>query len=180
MNTDGSKDCGSCRFEALGVVGPCRGCYSANADTFQNFVEKTAEDLTPDERACLAGGGTVLGRDAKSWGVGMRFNGGKPPVWRGFFNYFPKAIRAVAEVSGFGASKYDWNNWQMLEDGYTNCSDSLARHLENEAEKGRLSKDVDSNLLDAAHSAWNAMARLEHLLNEEARNAIDSSPTVSN
>lgn len=125
---------------------------------------KDKGDLTPDEVACLQQGGLVYGRDAKSWGVGMRFNDSKPPVWRGFINYFPRAMEAVSKVSGFGAKKYDWNNWQQLEDGATNCTDSLVRHLINEA-KGR-TFDVDSEELEAAHAAWNAMARLEFICKE--------------
>lgn len=117
--------------------------------------------LTPEELACLQNGGIVRDKDAAAWGVGMRFNSSKPPVWRGFINYFPRAIEAVSKVSEFGANKYAWDNWQQLEDGATNCTDSLVRHLINEA-KGRV-LDVDSEELEAAHAAWNAMARLEFI-----------------
>lgn len=120
--------------------------------------------LTPEEVDCLREGGTVEGGDARAWGVGMRFTTGKSPVWQGFLNYFPDAIREVAKVSEFGAKKYDWNNWQQLENGYTNCTNSLARHLCNEAEKGPEGLDDESELLEAAHTAWNAMARLQFIL----------------
>ena len=96
---------------------------------------------------------------------GIKYDGGKSPVFRGALSYFPRAISAVADVSAFGAKKYAWKGWEQVEDGYDRYSDALARHLAYEG-KGE-SYDPDSNLLHAAHAAWNALARLELLLKAE-------------
>lgn len=130
----------------------------------------TKAGLTPDQIDVLRQGGSIYGKNAAEWGVGMRFNAGKAPVWRGFINYFPRAIEAVSRVSAFGANKYAWNNWQNIDDYYDNITDSLSRHLVNEA-KGR-ALDVDSELEEAAHLAWNAMARLE-LIVKDRENGSD-------
>lgn len=94
-----------------------------------------------------------------------KFDGGKSPVYRGGLSYFPRAIREVAAVSGFGASKYAWKGWESVDDGFNRYSDAMVRHLTYEGE-GEI-VDPDSGLLHAAHIAWNALARLELLLKEE-------------
>lgn len=103
----------------------------------------------------------------------VKYDGGKSPIYRGGLGYFPRAISAVATVSAFGASKYAWNGWQNVSDGYSRYSDALVRHLGYEAEGEDV--DPDSGLLHAAHTAWNALARLELLLRE--REAGVKSPT---
>lgn len=94
----------------------------------------------------------------------VKFDGGKSPIFRGAVSYFPRAISAVAAVSAFGASKYAWNGWRGVPDGYNRYSDALVRHLTYEGEGEVL--DPDSGLLHAAHAAWNALARLELLIQE--------------
>lgn len=94
---------------------------------------------------------------------GIKYDGGKAPIWRGALSYFPKAIEAVAEVSQFGANKYAWKGWEKVDDGFNRYSDALLRHLSKEAVE---LYDLDSKLLHAQHTAWNALARLELLLRE--------------
>lgn len=96
---------------------------------------------------------------------GIKYDGGKSPVFRGALSYFPRAISAVADVSAFGAQKYAWKGWEQVDDGYNRYSDALARHLAYEG-KGE-AYDPDSKLLHAAHAAWNSLARLELLLKAE-------------
>jgi len=103
------------------------------------------------------------GRDPKQGGA--KLDAGKPCVWRGAIDYFPRAIRAVAAVSTFGASKYSWKGWESVPEGFERYSDALVRHLITESDEG--SYDNDSGLLHAAHAAWNALARLEFLLREK-------------
>lgn len=98
----------------------------------------------------------------------IKYDGGKSPIYRGAVSYFPRAISAVAAVSAFGASKYAWNGWRSVDDGFNRYSDALVRHLTYEAEGEVL--DSDSGLLHAAHAAWNALARLELLINERNSN----------
>lgn len=94
----------------------------------------------------------------------IKYDAGKAPVFRGALSYFPRAISAVAQVSAFGASKYAWKGWEGVPDGVNRYSDALVRHLMYEGEGEVL--DPDSGLLHAAHSAWNALARLELLIKE--------------
>lgn len=91
-----------------------------------------------------------------------------PPIVQGCLAYFPKALLAVADVSKMGALKYNVpyadKNWARVPDGYNRYTDALGRHLAKEHIEGLY--DAESNLLHAAHAAWDALARLELLLND--------------
>ena len=94
----------------------------------------------------------------------IKHDSGKSPVFRGVFKYFPKALKAVADISAMGAKKYSWGGWKdsaTFADVYR-FEDALGRHLLNEHVDGWY--DPESNLLHAAHAAWNALAKLELLL----------------
>jgi hypothetical protein len=95
---------------------------------------------------------------------GAKLDANKPPVVRGTIQYFPRAITAVSAVSAFGASKYAWDSWVAVPDGFQRYTDALGRHLIAEA-CGELI-DPDSGILHAAHVAWNALARLELLMRQ--------------
>lgn len=97
--------------------------------------------------------------------LGSKLDNGKPCVFRGVVEYFPKAILAVAEVSTFGAKKYVWNGWETVPDGINRYSDAMMRHILKEGSGESI--DPDSKLLHAAHTAWGALARLELILREE-------------
>ena len=89
----------------------------------------------------------------------VKYDTGKSPIFRGAIAYFPRAIEAVASVSSFGATKYAWNGWRHVPDGLGRYTDAMLRHLTAEAAGYDL--DADSGLSHAAHTAWNALARLE-------------------
>lgn len=94
-------------------------------------------------------------------GKAKRDDSGKSPVVSGCFNYFPRALLAVGEVSQFGAIKYNVSleekNWLGLsEDRLIN---SLGRHILKLKIDGDI--DPDSGLMHKAHIAWNALAVLE-------------------
>lgn len=95
----------------------------------------------------------------------IKYDAGKAPVFRGVISYFPRAVAAVAEVSGFGANKYAWNGWEQVDDGINRYSDAMVRHIIAEG-KGEV-LDPDSGLLHAAHTAWGALARLELMLRQQ-------------
>lgn len=97
--------------------------------------------------------------------AGAKLDFGKAPIWRGVINYFPNALNAVADVSLFGSRKYAWKGWQSVPEGFERYSDALGRHLCAES-AGEL-KDPETDLYHAAHTAWNALARLELLLRNE-------------
>ena len=107
----------------------------------------------------------------------IKHDSGKSPVFRGVFKYFPKALKAVADISAMGAKKYSWGGWK---DSATfadvhRFEDALGRHLLNEHVEGWY--DPESNLLHAAHAAWNALAKLE-LLKEKEETQGEKSPLV--
>lgn len=77
--------------------------------------------------------------------------------------YFPRALLAVSRVSEFGAKKYVRDGWRTVPNGFERYTSALDRHRLNESIEGRY--DItDSKLLHAAQVAWNALARLEILI----------------
>ena len=94
---------------------------------------------------------------------GAKLDSNKINVTRGCLHYFPRAIRAVAELSTIGAKKYSWKGWQDVPDGIHRYGDALGRHeLQIEDDFGR--RDSDTGVLEATAVAWNALARLELIL----------------
>jgi hypothetical protein len=91
----------------------------------------------------------------------------KPPIAQGVLCMFPRAIRAVANISAHGAEKYSWYNWLTVPDGVERYRDAQVRHVMDEAVDGP--NDPDSGHLHAAAAAWNALARLELILRAEER-----------
>lgn len=76
----------------------------------------------------------------------------------------PRAIRAVMDIAQFGAIKYSVNGWQHVPDGIDRYTDAMLRHILAEATERH---DPESRMLHAAHTAWNALARLELILRAE-------------
>lgn len=99
---------------------------------------------------------------------GTKLDAGKAPVLRGALGYFPRALAAVSQVSAHGAAKYTWDGWRTVPNGAQRYGDALVRHLAAETEGAT---DRDSGLRHAAHAAWNALARLELLLDVDADQA---------
>lgn len=94
--------------------------------------------------------------------AGVKHDTGKPRCSL-VLGGFSHALLEVANVGTFGAQKYTDNGWLTVENGIERYSDALLRHLF--AENDSLT-DHESDLLHAAHVAWNALARLELLLGE--------------
>lgn len=109
---------------------------------------------------------------------GKKFDAGKAPIVQGCLHYFPKALLAVAQVSAYGAKKYNVpfsdKNWSRLEDAFNRYTDGMGRHLMLESLEATDTGAYDptgakgSEMLHAAHVAWNALARLELLLAQES------------
>lgn len=89
----------------------------------------------------------------------IKYDAGKPSVWRGVINYFPRALWGVAEISTFGANKYAWNGWEDVKEGYERYQDAKCRHM-LKLSMGQ-ENDDDSHLLHLKHEAWGALAALE-------------------
>jgi hypothetical protein len=88
----------------------------------------------------------------------------KVPVWQGVFAYFSNALHAVGSISKMGAAKHNEGKMPTKWRDYPAYvyADALARHILVE-NSGDL-YDSESNMLHAGHEAWNALARLEKLL----------------
>ena len=96
---------------------------------------------------------------------GAKLDSGKAPVARGALHYFPRAITAVAQLSGIGAKKYSWKGWEEVPDGLNRYGDALARH-ELRIEGDFSKRDPDTGVLECCAVAWNSLARLELLLRQ--------------
>lgn len=114
-------------------------------DEFMEIIEKNGEYTTDDP--------SKIGTGA------IKYDGGKPAVFRGVINYFPRALWGVAEISTFGANKYAWDGWEGVDDGFARYSDAEYRHaLEHSMGEEQA---VDSKLMHLKHKAWGALATLE-------------------
>ena len=75
------------------------------------------------------------------------------------FGGFANALEEVGRVGTYGAQKYTDHGWAAVPNGTQRYTDAMYRHLL--AESFGEDFDEDSQLLHAAHAAWNALARLE-------------------
>lgn len=98
---------------------------------------------------------------------GAKLDAGKPPVYRGVIAYFPRALRAVADISQKGAVKYSWKGWQKVDDGINRYRDALGRHITDMGIDGPI--DPSTGWRHSAQLAWNALAALELELMEEEK-----------
>lgn len=94
---------------------------------------------------------------------GAKDDGGKIRVGL-MMEGFPRALKAVAEISTYGARKYSPRGWEKVPQGVERYTDALGRHLLDELAGEMV--DPESGRLHAAHLAWNALARLELQLRE--------------
>ena len=103
------------------------------------------------------------GKDAKQ--PGSKLDAGKAPVYTGLLAYFPRAVKAVAEVSAKGMEKYTWKGWETVPDGINRYRNALGRHLADREITGEF--DSETGLRHDSQVAWNALAILELVLREE-------------
>lgn len=94
--------------------------------------------------------------------AGVKLDKGKPEWLHRFLGYFPRAVLGVTTVSDMGAVKYTEKGWVSVPNGYRRYTEAMGRHLLAEMMGERY--DKESHICHAAHTAWNAMARLELLL----------------
>lgn len=96
---------------------------------------------------------------------GAKLDAGKPKVSTYVLRYFPRAIMEVAKVSEYGASKYTPKGWEKVSNGVERYEDAEVRHILNE-EIHESVLDPETDILHAAHKAWNSLASLELLCRE--------------
>lgn len=90
--------------------------------------------------------------------IGEKWDDGKPDT--SLLLAFPLALMEVARVGTFGTQVkgYARGSWRHVENGVTRYTAALLRHLLKEE---GADYDEESHLLHTAHTAWNALARLE-------------------
>ena len=99
------------------------------------------------------------GRDAHA--PGAKLDAGKPrPAL--VLGGFARALLEVSKVGTFGAIKYTDNGWMEVPNGEARYDDAKLRHWLYE--KSGKPVDPDTQLIHAAHEAWNALARLDLML----------------
>lgn len=115
---------------------------------------------------------------------GAKLDAGKSPVFQGVLSYFAHAIKAVADLSAYGANKYSWKGWEKVPNGFARYSDALARHLLKESTEGLWDMEIirdpkfPGEVLHATQVAWNALARLELLLRDREIKAMTEAMTA--
>lgn len=106
---------------------------------------------------------------------GAKLDYGKAPVMTGMLQYFPRATLAVANLSLYGSNKYTWKGWYDVPDGINRYGNAVGRHLIKEAIEGPLDLEVlndpkfPAEILHATAVAWNALARLELIIEEREK-----------
>jgi hypothetical protein len=107
---------------------------------------------------------------AKGNDEAARNKAGKPPVFNGLINYFPRALSEVAKVSAYGAKKhsFDLADLGFLDPRYPieGMTDAMARHIVALATEGEVNIK-DGDVYHRAQVAWNALASLEKILLKE-------------
>lgn len=78
---------------------------------------------------------------------------------------FAKPLWDVGLVGTFGAVKYTEDGWLYVDNAKARYKDAMYRHYLKE-KMGEL-YDQDSGLLHAAHAAWNALAYLHFVIEEQ-------------
>ena len=92
---------------------------------------------------------------------GAKLDAGKPRPGL-VLGGFAAALAAVVDVGTYGAQKYTDNGWKDVPNGIERYTDAMYRHLLAES-RGDL-RDEDTGILHSAHTAWNALARLDLLI----------------
>lgn len=110
---------------------------------------------------------------------GAKLDKGKPPIFDGVLQYFPRALTAIADLSNWGASRYTWEGWRSVPDAFKRYSNAMGRHILKEKTEGLYDLDAKNDpkfpaeILHATQVAWNSLARLEKLLEEmEGKNEV--------
>lgn len=89
---------------------------------------------------------------------------------------FAGALEAVGRVGTFGAAKYSDGGWLHVPVARERYTDAFLRHIMRDLAGEQ--DDPETGLLHAAHAAWNALARLQLILNEETNHEQPSMPQV--
>ena len=126
-----------------------------------DWVEVLAENLRPGRIEFINPGRSERDPHGKhQHETGAKLDAGKPRLGL-VLCAFANALVEVGKVGTYGAQKYTDNGWLDVPKGKARYTDALLRHVLAETNE---THDPDTNLLHAAHAAWNALARLELVL----------------
>jgi hypothetical protein len=95
----------------------------------------------------------------------------KPNPLRDVYEEFPLSMIAISKVTAFGAKKHAPRGWKTFEHDYAidYHGSKLGRHLLDRELHGEINP-ADGDNLHSAAVAWNALARLEHILMKMEKN----------
>ena len=94
---------------------------------------------------------------------GIKYDTGKPRIAEMIID-FSDSLVEVSKVWSFGADKYTKSNWKKVDNAIDRYTNAMLRHLIAETDQLR---DSESELMHAAHVAWNALARLHFIIQEQ-------------
>lgn len=144
------KVCANCLHAALpDDEYPCDLCYMGRGDE---------DHWTPQLR-----GGESDPNGIQQHEPGAKLDAGKNRLGL-VFSGFALALQAVGAVGTYGANKYTDEGWKAVPDANKRYTDAMLRHLFKEFSGEHL--DQETGFLHAAHAAWNALARLEKIIEE--------------
>ena len=106
---------------------------------------------------------------------GVKYDTAKPRIGAMMAD-FAGALTAVAAVWTFGSAKYEDGGWRTVEGKLDRYTDAMQRHLLSEL--AGEADDPGSALPHAAHVAWNALCRLQIIL-EAAPGPAEPPPGVT-
>lgn len=135
-------------------------------------MTRTADKFIPPAQDFKKGSDVSIEVTREQLKAGTKLDEGKPLLYKGVLMYFPLALAEVAEVSRIGVEKFGhpWGGHLTVPDGYARYTEALVRHLVEEGQISARPDEPDDQrrelVFQAATCAWNALARLEHLLRD--------------
>lgn len=143
------KLCANCLFKhVMPHMEPCLHC-SHNGGVSDMWKELSITESDPNGILQHEPGAKL---DAGKNRLGLVFSG------------FALALQAVGAVGTYGANKYTDEGWKAVPGANKRYTDAMLRHLFKEFSGEHL--DQETGFLHAAHAAWNALARLEKIIEE--------------
>ena len=94
---------------------------------------------------------------------GIKYDAGKLRIAE-MIKDFEKPLTELCKVWEFGANKYGVSNWKKVDNAENRYTNAMIRHLLAESSEVT---DKETELLHAAHVAWNALARLHFIMEEK-------------
>lgn len=105
--------------------------------------------------------------------TGIKHDSGKPPVGL-LFESFPRALKEVARVAGYGEKEYGRGNWAHVENGQIRYKDAMGRHILDRAIDGDISPET--GLYHLAQVVWNGLAELELFMRNNNKKLMSDHP----